>query len=271
MKGIVTDIQKFSLHDGEGIRTTVFFKGCNMRCDWCHNPETISREPQRAFYRQKCIGCGHCEHCPTGARVVIGKEKSADEVYCELAADLPYYQASGGGVTLSGGEPLMQAEFACELIKRCRNAGMGTAIETNLSLPFERMEMLLPYLDEVFFDIKLMDDAHHRRRIGVSNAAVLENARKLAQKGTPAVVRTPLIPGVTDTRENICAIAAFVHTLPNVRYYELLNFNPLGEEKYRALDMPCAHENERPLKRETLRALAEAAQGCGVTVVYGQE
>lgn len=103
MKGIITDIQKFSLHDGSGIRTTVFLKGCNMRCNWCHNPETISMQPQKAFFEQKCIHCGHCEHCPTGARVVIGREMSVEEVYEEIAADLPYYRSSGGGITLSGG------------------------------------------------------------------------------------------------------------------------------------------------------------------------
>ena len=271
MTGIITDIQKFSLHDGKGIRTTVFFKGCNMRCDWCHNPETISPKPQRAFYERKCIHCGHCDHCPTGARVTIGQEKSVEEVYRELAADLPYYRESDGGVTLSGGEPLMQAEFARELLKRCRENGIGTAVETNLSLPFERMEGLLPYLDQVFFDIKLMDDAQHRQVTGISNATVLENAQRLAHSGIPAVVRTPLIPGITDTVENIGAIASFVRTLPNVRYYELLNFNPLGEEKYRALVLTCVHEGKRPLKKEALLALAQVAQESGIRVVYGQE
>ena len=271
MTGIITDIQKFSLHDGKGIRTTVFFKGCNMRCDWCHNPETISPKPQRAFYERKCIHCGHCDHCPTGARVTIGQEKSVEEVYRELAADLPYYRESDGGVTLSGGEPLMQAEFARELLKRCRENGIGTAVETNLSLPFERMEGLLPYLDQVFFDIKLMDDAQHRQVTGISNATVLENAQRLAHSGIPAVVRTPLIPGITDTVENIGAIASFARTLPNVRYYELLNFNPLGEEKYRALGLTCVHEGKRPLKKEALLALAQVAQESGIRVVYGQE
>jgi len=271
MTGIITDIQKFSLHDGKGIRTTVFFKGCNMRCDWCHNPETISPKPQRAFYERKCIHCGHCDHCPTGARVTIGQEKSVEEVYRELAADLPYYRESDGGVTLSGGEPLMQVEFARELLKRCRENGIGTAVETNLSLPFERMEGLLPYLDQVFFDIKLMDDAQHRQVTGISNATVLENAQRLAHSGIPAVVRTPLIPGITDTVENIGAIASFVRTLPNVRYYELLNFNPLGEEKYRALGLTCVHEGKRPLKKEALLALAQVAQESGIRVVYGQE
>ncbi len=271
MTGIITDIQKFSLHDGAGIRTTVFLKGCNMRCEWCHNPETLAREPQKAYYEQKCIHCGHCDQCPTGARVTIGREMTVEDVYRELAADLPYYRASGGGVTLSGGEPLMQADFAAELLRRCKEAGMGTAVETNLSLPFERLQKLLPWLDRVFFDIKLMDDAAHIRATGISNRTVLENARLLARTGKPALVRTPLIPGVTATQENISAIAAFVGELPNVTAYELLNFNPLGEGKYRALQLPNAHEGDRPLKRDELRALAQAAEGFGKPVLYGQE
>ena len=271
MKGIITDIQKFSLHDGAGIRTTVFFKGCNMRCNWCHNPETIAVQPQKAFYAEKCIHCGHCNQCPTGARVTIGREMDVEDVLREVAADLPYYQESGGGVTLSGGEPQMQADFAAELLKRCKSLGINTAIETNLSLPFERMEKLLPYLDQVFFDIKLWDDEQHIRNTGVSNKTVLENARKLAEAGKPAVARTPLIPGLTDTDENIQAIAAFVCTLPNVTAYEILNFNPLGESKYQALGQEAVHAGKRPLKRDALKRLADLAAKYGVKVLYGQE
>lgn len=271
MKGIVTDIQKFSLHDGAGIRTTVFLKGCNMRCNWCHNPETIDMQPQKAFYAEKCIHCGHCDECPTGARTTIGHEMEAEEVFRQLVSDLPYYQQSGGGVTLSGGEPLMQADFALELLKRCHEAGIGTAIETNLSLPFERMEKLLPYLDQVFFDIKLWDDEQHRANTGISNRTVLENARKLAETGKPAVVRTPLIPGLTDTEENIGAIAAFVSTLSNVAAYEILNFNPLGEGKYSALGQEAVHAGKRPLKKDAVKHLADVAAQHGVNVLYGQE
>ena len=259
MIGRITDIQKFSLHDGDGIRTTVFLKGCNMRCSWCHNPETISPHRQDAFYKDKCIHCGHCAQCPTGARVTIGREREAGDVFHELAADLPYYRASGGGVTISGGEPLLQADFCRELLGLCKDAGMGTAVETNLSLPFSELEKLLPYLDQVFFDIKLMDDAAHIGATGVSNQRVLRNARELARRGVPALVRTPLIPGLTDDEADVRAIAAFVSGLPNVRACELLNFNPLGEAKYEALGMEYAFGGQRPLPRARVRALAEAA------------
>lgn len=266
MTGILTDIQKFSLNDGDGIRTTVFLKGCNMRCTWCHNPETIGRQPQPAYYPEKCIGCGHCEHCPTGARVMLGREYTPQSVWEEIASDTAYYAASGGGVTLSGGEPLLQEDFCMQLLTLCRQSGIGTAIETNLSLPFETLLPLLPLLDTVFFDIKLMDDALHRKHTGVSNSAVLRNARQLAQRGIPAVVRTPLVPGITATVENIGAIAAFLAELSNIRGYELLNYNPLGAPKYTALGQPYELAALRPLPPQEIAVLVQAASRHGFPV-----
>lgn len=268
MTGIITDIQKFSLTDGEGIRTTVFLKGCNMRCLWCHNPETLLPQPQQAVYPEKCIHCGHCDRCPTGARVTLGREATAQAVFEELLSDLPYYLASGGGVTLSGGEPLLQAAFSAELLALCREAGIHTAVETNLSLPFARLEALLPVLDIVYYDLKAMDDRLHRDWTGVSNKPVLANARRLAALGVPAEVRTPLIPGCTATAENVAAIAAFLGGLGNVRAYELLNYNPLGEPKYAALGMTYALPGLRPLPRATLERLRDTAAGHGVPVSY---
>lgn len=266
MNGIITDIQKFSLTDGDGIRTTVFLKGCNMRCPWCHNPETLHMEPQQAYYPGKCIHCGHCDACPTGAWVTLGRETTPEAVFTELASDLPYYQASGGGVTLSGGEPLLQADFCAQLLALCKAAGIHTAIETNLSLPFERMERLLPYLDVVYYDVKLMDDGLHRKYTGVSNQSMLANARKLAKAGMPAEIHTPLIPGMTATVENVAAIAAFAASLGNVRAYELLNYNPLGEPKYTALGMEYALHGAKPLDKDELALLAAAAGGYGIPV-----
>lgn len=266
MEGVITELQKFSLNDGEGIRTTVFLKGCNMRCPWCHNPETLRGEPEPAFYPARCVGCGHCDRCPTGARVILGRRVSAQTVFAELATDIPYYRASGGGVTLSGGEPLMQPAFCQELLTLCRAAGLNTALETNLSLPFDRLEPLLPLLDTVYFDLKLADEGQHRALTGVSNAPVLRNARLLAQAGVPAAVRTPLVPGHTATRENIAAIAQLVRGLGNVQAYELLNFNPLGAPKYTALGMPNPLAALRPLPADALAELTQAAQASGVPV-----
>ena len=269
MKKLITDIQRFSLRDGPGIRTTVFFKGCNMRCSWCHNPETLSFERELLFYPAKCIGCGKCFGvCPTGARTargidrekciacgacaqvcyaqaltLSGKEMSVEQILEEIRQDALYYKTSGGGVTLSGGEVLCQAEFALQLTRACQAEGISVALETNLSQPWEKAGPLLEQVDLVMADLKLFDDAAHRRHTGISNSQILENLRRLQR---PLILRTPLIPGVTATAENLEAIAAFAATLPALQYYELLNFNPLGGSKYCSLDKPNPFEAARP-------------------------
>lgn len=296
MTTLVTDIQRFSLSDGDGIRTTVFLKGCNMRCTWCHNPETISRTPELMFYRTKCIGCGRCfEVCPVGAHKLIdgehiidrelckrcgrcaeacyaealatcGKEMSVEEVMAEVRQDKAYYDNSKGGVTISGGEVLCNLEFATELARRCRAEGISCAIETNLSFPFEAIEPLIRELDHVMFDIKLFDGEEHKKHTGITNKTLLENAYKLDKLGILLTVRTPLIPGVTDTEENISAIAEYISGMKNLVRYELLNFNPLGESKYRGLDKENLHESARPLGEDRLARLKACAEAKGITV-----
>lgn len=296
MKTLVTDIQRFCLTDGDGIRTTVFLKGCNMHCSWCHNPETIRPERELMLYRERCISCGKCfEVCPRGAHVVrdgahiidrdkciscgkcaevcyaealtmCGREMTVEEILSEVTEDKAYYERSGGGVTISGGEVLCHVDFARELAAACRAAGIPVAIETNLSFPFERIKPLLLELSAVMCDVKLFDEAAHRAHTGLSNHTVLENIRLLDTLGIPFTVRTPLIPGVTDTEENIAAIAAYLCGLKNLVRYELLNFNPLGEGKYRGLDRENGFASERPLGEERLAALRRAAKAAGVTV-----
>ena len=283
MTGIVTDIQRFSLNDGDGIRTTVFLKGCNMRCSWCHNPETISHKPQILYYPQNCIGCGKCtDVCPAGAHSLqegvhsfdyakctgcgkcadlcfagalklSGRKMTVDEVMYQLRQDKLYYGYSGGGVTISGGEVFCQRQFAEGIIDACRAESIPVAVETNLLHDFDTIAPLLGKLDLVMFDIKLMDENAHKLHTGVSNRLILQNAKKLDQLGIPFIVRTPLIPGVTDTDENLLSIAQFAAGLQNLRYYELLNFNPLGESKYRALSAQNIHENARPLSGDRLK------------------
>lgn len=296
MKARVTDIQRFSLSDGDGIRTTVFLKGCNMHCTWCHNPETISSAPELMLYSARCIGCGRCfEVCPTGAHGIrdgvhtinrelctacgrcaevcyaealemCGKEMTVDEVMSQVRQDKAYYDNSNGGVTISGGEVLCSLDFATELARACHKEGIRVAIETNLSFPFEAIKPLISELDSVMFDIKLISDEEHRRHTGISNKRTLENAALLDKLGIPFTVRTPLIPGVTDTVGNISGIAEFIRGFKNLVRYELLNFNPLGESKYKSLDRENAHESARPLCEDRLAELRAAAEAHGITV-----
>lgn len=300
MYGMITDIQRFSLNDGPGIRTTVFLKGCNLHCAWCHNPEAIRMTNELMVYPANCIGCGHCVPvCPSGARSIAagvlqfdrsrctacgacaavcfpgalkmaGRSVSVEEVMGEILQDHAYYADSGGGVTLSGGELFCQAEFADALIDACRKEKIPVAVETNLNWQFESVRPILEKLDLIMFDVKIFDYVEHKRWTGVENAELLDNARRLDTLNRPLIARTPLIPGATDSAENIRAIAGFLRNFRNLRCYELLNFNPLGESKYRALEEKNPFVSARPLKPEALTRLREAAESVGnLTIQIG--
>ncbi len=231
MNGIIADIQRASVHDGPGLRTTVFCKGCPLHCQWCHNPECIDPKPQILRYPERCIGCGQCESgCFSGAQVVCGREMTVEEVLDEICRDRPYY-GDGGGMTLSGGEPLFQADFSRELLAACRGEGISTAVETSLFAPWKTAEPVLRQCGLVMADLKVWDDNLHREVTGVSNQLILENLRRLDELGIPLVLRTPVIPGVNDTPEEIGAIAGFAQGLSHLRYYELLPYHPLGLQK----------------------------------------
>ena len=261
---VITDIQRSSVHDGPGFRTTVFFKGCQMHCAWCHNPETISPEPQTLFYPEKCIGCGRCEEgCFSGARVLCGREMSVEDVFAQIEQDRPYY-GDEGGVTLSGGEPLCQAQFALELIERCRSAGVGCAMESNLSVGWEVAQPVVERLSLLMADLKLWDEAAHRQYTGLDNRLARENLLRAQATGVPLVLRTPVVPGVNATGEEIGQIAAFARGLSNLRYYELLSYHPLGLDKARALGCEI-REFDKPT-REIMLSLAETARAQGVAV-----
>ncbi|MBR5309372.1 MAG: glycyl-radical enzyme activating protein [Clostridia bacterium] len=296
MKSYITDIQRFSLRDGDGIRTTVFFKGCNMKCPWCHNPETVSASPEIMFYENKCIGCGKCfEACPVKAHkctdgkhtvdrslctncgrcasvcyaqalTVCGKEMTAEEIMHEIRQDAEYYKNSGGGVTLSGGEVLCNRELALEIANACHNEGISVAIESNISFPYDYAEEIFKASDLIMCDFKIFDDEAHKKYTGVSNKNIMENLRKLDTLGKPIIVRTPLIPNVTDSTENLCAIASFIKDMKNLVRYEILNFNPLGEGKYRGLDKENEFINARPEGGARLDEIKSAVEKIGVTV-----
>lgn len=228
---MITDIQRASFHDGIGIRTTVFFKGCPLHCAWCHNPECISFEAQMMYYPDKCIGCGMCgQVCYAGARVICGKEMTTDELLEQILLDKAYY-AKGGGVTFSGGEPMAQKEFLQEIIDKCREKGISCAVETSL-ICYDAE--IFGKLDFIMADLKIWDDEIHKKCTGVSNTEIKENLIKLNTLGIPIVVRTPVIPAI---KQEIPQIAKFVNKLKNVKKYELLPYHPLGVSKANALGM----------------------------------
>lgn len=290
MDGLITDIQRFSLHDGTGIRTTVFFKGCNMRCKWCHNPETLSQKPELLVYPEECIECGQCvlvcesgvrtikdgkllyerekctacgsctEVCFSGSLMLSGKYMTVEGILEEVMQDKEYYDKSGGGMTLSGGEVMLQKDFALELLKIAKSKGVSTAIETNLDYKWFYIDELLPYLDLVMFDIKLADNEEHIKWTGRPNHRVLENTRRLIESGRDIIVRTPIIPGVNDKPEAISEISKFLKDANSLIYYELLNFNPLGDGKYNALEMDNVFVKARPLKDDQMERLASASE-----------
>ena len=229
LSALVADIQRSSVDDGPGLRTTVFFKGCPLSCRWCHNPECISREPEMMYYPEKCIGCGRCsEGCFSGAKVICGKEMTAEEVFSQIKLDADYY-GSDGGVTFSGGEPMLQKEFIGELIPMCRDAGIGTAIETSLIIYDED---IFKNLDIVMADLKIWDSSLHRQYTGVPNEEIKEHFKMLDTLGVPIIARTPVI---TEIDQGIDKISAFLKQLKNVVKYELLPYHPLGVSKLKAL------------------------------------
>lgn len=231
-KGLIADIQRASLHDGPGVRTTVFFKGCPLHCAWCHNPECISFEPQTLFYPERCIGCGKCnEGCYAGARVICGREMTADEVLAEIRQDKPYYR-DGGGVTFSGGEPLAQKEFLKGLIPLCKAEDIGCAIETSL-IYYD--EDVFRQLDFIMADLKIWNNGLHKRYTGVGNEIIKAHFERLNKLGIPIIARTPVIPEI---EQGIERISEFVKGLENVLQYELLPYHPLGNAKRRAFGMP---------------------------------
>lgn len=229
INGLVADIQRASIHDGDGVRTTVFFKGCPLSCKWCHNPECISFEKEILYYPEKCIHCGMCDKgCFSGARVVCGKSMTADEVLSEIMLDVPYY-GDTGGVTFSGGEPFAQKEFLNACIDKCKENGINCAVETSL-IYFD--EEIFKKLDFVMADLKIWNSDLHKEYTGAGNEKIIENFENLNKLSIPIIARTPVIPEIN---QGIDKISAFLKTLSNVRKYELLPYHPLGNSKRKAL------------------------------------
>ncbi len=287
---MIFDLQHFSLQDGEGIRTTVFLKGCNLHCFWCHNPESQSPLPELAFYPDRCIRCSAClqvcpakkdgrlalhtqectrcggcaEECYAGALQLMGKEMSVEDIIKDILQDKDMYLSSGGGVTFSGGEPFMQPELLRQLLQACRQNGISTAVESALCIPYQVLEPLLPLIDRIICDIKTADCDAHRRATGQPNTLILQNIRRLACDGNSLLIRTPVIPGFNDAPEAIAAIASFVASLPGQHRYELLPFRNLCKGKYTALGRRFAASDYQTPSAETMDTLLATAAGCGI-------
>ncbi|MBR0277499.1 MAG: glycyl-radical enzyme activating protein [Clostridia bacterium] len=251
---LVADIQRTSINDGPGIRTTVFFKGCPLSCKWCHNPECISTKPEIMFYPEKCIHCGKCkEGCYTGARVLCGKSMTTAEVLDQIMLDYDYY-GEDGGVTFSGGEPMMQDDFLKEIIPMCKEKGVHTAIETSLIIYDEE---IFKSLDIIMADLKIWDSATHKEYTGVANEKIKEHFIMLDKLGVPIIARTPYIPEVNQEFDKI---SEFLKELKNVIKYEILPYHPLGVSKQKALGkketrftVPSKKQMEEVLKYAYIR------------------
>lgn len=260
---MIFDIQHASVVDGPGLRTTVFFKGCNMKCKWCHNPESQSYEKQVMFHKEKCTGCGRCKNisrndinfiCFNDAREVCGKEYSADEVLENVVSDKAFYDNSGGGVTFSGGECMLQIDFLAEILKKCKSAGLHTAVDTAGNVPWHYFEKILPYADLFLYDVKAYDNALHIAGTGVSNKKILENLAKLAPK-SDIIIRIPVIGGYNDNAEEMKQIAEYLKKL-HISKVELLPYHGMAKNKYEALNMKFTdYPPAEPEKIEKLREL----------------
>ena len=297
MTGIIFNIQRFTIHDGPGLRTELFLKGCPLRCDWCSNPESWLPQIQVGIYKAKCISrkkCGMCEdgcpdasmlnfyrgklvsvdrekctnclgcynECPSDAIKQWGKAMTVEECMKEIRKDIGYYERSGGGVTVSGGEPLVQSDFVAELFKACKSEGIQTCLESTFHADWKKVEKVLPYTDIVISDIKHMNSEIHKKYTGVGNELILENLKKLVEADREFILRIPVIPNVNDDMENIAATADFIlnELGGKVRTLQLLSFMRLGEEKYASLGIPYKMQDVKMNRRSFQKHVNELAE-----------
>ena len=245
MKATIFDIQRNSFVDGPGVRTTVFFKGCNLRCAWCHNPESQRGTKEILFYKNKCVECGRCDGmtvdsdhfiCFHDAKSICGREISLGELFREIRRDASFFSSSDGGVTFSGGECMLQIDFLERILMECKLSGIQTAVDTAGHVPFEYFNRVLPHTDIFLYDVKCIDSEKHKKYTGVSNELILENLGKLLESGARVWVRIPIVPTVNDTVEDMQAIKEFVNAHGRAERIELLPYHAMGEHKYEALE-----------------------------------
>ena len=297
--GIIFDVKKFSIHDGPGIRTTVFFKGCPLSCWWCHNPEGQAQQPELLLWESRCIRCGAClEVCPQGAiswdddvastdrekctlcgacveacyaeaREIVGREVTPAQVMAQIEQDIPFYDESGGGVTFSGGEPLLQQDFLLALLRACQEQEIHTAVDTCGFAPWEVLDQIRAYVGLFLYDLKLMDDAKHRKLTGVSSELILRNLQMLSERGHNIFLRVPIVPGVNDDDENIRQIGTFAAGLPHLNRVDILPYHRAASNKYERLNRVYELPETRPPSNERLAEIAHILQSFGLQVKTG--
>jgi len=291
-RGLIFNIQRFSVHDGPGLRTTVFFKGCPLRCDWCHNPESQVASPEVMWSAGRCIQCGACREacptgamnggeatcdrcgscadaCPTGAREVMGRLFTVTEVMAQILRDRIFFEESRGGVTFSGGEPLAQPAFLLACLEACRAEGLHSALDTCAFAPTEDLLEAARLADLVLFDVKVMDKGLHERFTGGSNEVILENLRAVSRVHSNLWLRIPVVAGVNDDLDNMAAVATLASGLPGIRRVSLLPCHDLGTEKGGRLGRPPLSPKAPALSGELLARLAMPFEQAGLAVTIG--
>lgn len=299
VEGTIFDIKKYAIHDGPGIRSTVFFKGCPLACRWCHNPEGLSVVSQRIYRQERCIGCGECiqicphdvisqtaagivadpakcvlcqtcaDHCPSEAVEFIGRKVTVGDVMREIEKDIAFYDESGGGITLSGGEPLMQPEFLLALLDACEKLDLHRTVDTTGYADSQLLLEVAQKTDLFLYDLKLMDAGKHRDYTGVSNERILDNLKLLAQNDANIQVRVPIIPGINNDAENVDRTAAFVSALPGVKQIAILPFHNSARSKYGRLGMECMSSDIGSPGDELLKIITARLEKYGLQVQIG--